>query len=288
MIQRLTITLTVFLCSLGTSAQIDLSKFSASLRTKMAEEEQLASEQDPVFQELMAQGVKEFENNEFEEAIQRFEEAGNRRPINVYPPVMIADVELAKANYVEEEPEPEAEEVPEENKEPELTTEERVELMYQRDLAKVYDKLPPKPKEKEPDPIEEPEERDAEGLLIIEKEVNIEKSKDDEIPNSHTPETNNEIKIVKETPRTESLKKNTEEESNPTQDAQAELGKEFPDGVTEEVFQEGNRTITRRIVVKDRIGNEYRRVKHGWGGIFYFKNDISISERVWTEETQLD
>lgn len=251
----------------------------------MAEEEQIASESDPVFQSLMEEGFNKFENQEYDEAIAHFEQAGARRPINVYPPVMIEDVKLAMANHVEEEvEEPEIEEITEEPKEPEMTAEERVELMYQQELAKVYDNMPPKPKEKKPDPIKEPEVRDAEGLIIIENTEESEEEIEDEV---EVPEAKTEKPLEVSKPSHPVTKKEEprKEPIRSLKEIQEELADEFPDGVTEEVFQEGNRTITKRIVVKDGLGDEYRKVKHGWGGVFYFKNGVSISERVWIEET---
>ncbi|NNC84097.1 MAG: hypothetical protein HKN79_11020, partial [Flavobacteriales bacterium] len=147
MYQKILFTSVLGMAFLASPAQVDLSKYSATKRTKIAEEEQIASETDQVFQTLMTQGVEFFENNEFEQAIDRFEEAGERRPLNVYPPVMIEDVRLAMDLYVEEEPQEEEVENPveEQSKEPELTAEERVEQMYQAELAKVYKDMPPPP-----------------------------------------------------------------------------------------------------------------------------------------------
>ena len=269
--------------------QVDLSDFSPRLRTEMAEEEQTASESDAVFQQLMTEGVNRFENQDYEEAIVKFEQASERRPINVYPPVMIEDVRLAMANHVEEvEEEPQEEEVAEESKEPELTAEERVEQMYQQELAKVYENMPPKPKEKKPDPIEEPEVRDAEGLIIIDPPTEDEEAIDQ--PESSVDSEPIITPIEKELNKPVSTgsfyKKETE--SRPLSEIQEELAREYPDGVSEKIFEEGNRVITHRIVVKDGLGNEYRKVKHGWGGVFYFKNGVSISERVWIQETTLN
>ena len=66
-----------------------------------------------------------------------------------------------------------------------------------------------------------------------------------------------------------------------------ELAKQYPQGVTEEVFREGNKSITKRIVVLGNEGNEYRMVKHDWGGKFYFKNGMSITLLAWNKETVL-
>tara|TARA_B100000508_G_scaffold140888_1_gene144055 strand:- start:519 stop:2540 length:2022 start_codon:yes stop_codon:yes gene_type:complete len=56
------------------------------------------------------------------------------------------------------------------------------------------------------------------------------------------------------------------------------IAQEYPEGVTEEIYMKGNKEITERVVVKDGRGDIYWKVKHPWGGIYYFKNNtINIS-----------
>lgn len=55
-------------------------------------------------------------------------------------------------------------------------------------------------------------------------------------------------------------------------------------GITEEHFDMKNHTVL-RIIVKDRLDTiVYKKVKHTWGGEFYFKDDVSIVQRIWEEE----
>ncbi|MCI5059091.1 MAG: hypothetical protein MRY83_23465, partial [Flavobacteriales bacterium] len=58
-----------------------------------------------------------------------------------------------------------------------------------------------------------------------------------------------------------------------------------PPGITKKVFRQGNKTITKYTIVNGEVGTEYRRVVADWGGKYFFKNDISITEREWTQET---
>jgi hypothetical protein len=68
----------------------------------------------------------------------------------------------------------------------------------------------------------------------------------------------------------------------------SELAKKYPQGVTEEIIQEVNRKITRRIVVKGTEAAEYTKISYSWG-VYYFKNgDISISESIWNSETKIN
>jgi hypothetical protein len=65
-----------------------------------------------------------------------------------------------------------------------------------------------------------------------------------------------------------------------------ELGEQYPSGITEVITSEGNKTITTRIKVENGKGDEYKRVVHGWGGVFYFKNGDAVTERCWIQETE--
>lgn len=64
------------------------------------------------------------------------------------------------------------------------------------------------------------------------------------------------------------------------------LAKSFPQGFTEEEYRQGRKVITRRVVVKEHLGDEYLRVKHDYGAVFYFKNKQSTSVNVWLKETE--
>ncbi len=63
------------------------------------------------------------------------------------------------------------------------------------------------------------------------------------------------------------------------------LAQEYPPGVTEESYTEGNKVIIRRVVVNGNKADEYSKVIAKWG-VFYFKNGQSITEAIWTRETE--
>jgi hypothetical protein len=69
------------------------------------------------------------------------------------------------------------------------------------------------------------------------------------------------------------------------EDYRKELAETFPSGITETVSEQGNKVITTRVVVKDGKGDEYKKVVHNWGGVFFFKNGDAVTERVWNQET---
>ena len=70
------------------------------------------------------------------------------------------------------------------------------------------------------------------------------------------------------------------------EDFKNDIAKKYPEGITEEVETLGNKTITKRYVVKDNRGDEYKMIKHNWGGKFFFKNEQQITELIWNDETE--
>ncbi len=65
----------------------------------------------------------------------------------------------------------------------------------------------------------------------------------------------------------------------------SKLAQEYPEGVTEESYTEGNKVIIRRVVVRGNKADEYSKVIAKWG-TFYFKNGQSITEQIWTNGTE--
>lgn len=65
----------------------------------------------------------------------------------------------------------------------------------------------------------------------------------------------------------------------------SKLAQDYPPGVTEESYTEGNKVIIRRVVVQGNRADEYSKVIAKWG-TFYFKNGQSITEAIWARETE--
>ncbi|MBK8497981.1 MAG: hypothetical protein IPL52_03985 [Flavobacteriales bacterium] len=65
----------------------------------------------------------------------------------------------------------------------------------------------------------------------------------------------------------------------------SKLAEEYPPGVTEESYTEGNKVIIRRVVVNGNKADEYSKVIAKWG-TYYFKNGQSITEAIWAKETE--
>lgn len=56
----------------------------------------------------------------------------------------------------------------------------------------------------------------------------------------------------------------------------------------ESVFREGNKEITEIVIERERQSFAYRKVKHDWGGIFYFKDDANITKHDFELESGHD
>ena len=62
----------------------------------------------------------------------------------------------------------------------------------------------------------------------------------------------------------------------------------MPEGLTEETYMDGQKKITKRIVIKEGRGDIYKKVLQPWGQAFYFKNNLSITKFLFETETDVD
>jgi TPR repeat protein len=90
----------VFIFSINIDAQKDFSELSPKQKIKLGKKEQKAAKKDPEYLALMEEGLSFFQQKQYSKALAKYEEAQNRRPGNVYPMVMIDDIEIAR-NLVE-------------------------------------------------------------------------------------------------------------------------------------------------------------------------------------------
>ncbi len=66
-----------------------------------------------------------------------------------------------------------------------------------------------------------------------------------------------------------------------------ELAKTAPKGVSEKIITDEKKTLKIIIVNFDGIANEYKEVKHNWGGLYYFKNGQNISKTYFETEVKI-
>lgn len=233
-----------------TFGQEKLAGLSAKERIDIAEKEETEAKTDSEFQQMMQIGHDLFKQRHYLKAIREYEKAQEKRPYNVYPKVIIADIELSMKDTLAV-----------------LRQQEQRELQNQ-DMERNETLQSPKP-ENNPEPESEAErqkranqwERDERRKLDSQREK--EKEKEPEVSN-----TTGDIVILS------------------MDDFQKELAEKYPTGITEEVIIDGNKTITKRVRVAGGKGDEYKRVEHGWGGVFFFKNGDAVTERVWKQETE--
>lgn len=253
MIQNTFITfLLVTVFQLSAMAQEEFADLSSKERISIAEKEEGEAKKDTEFQKIMLEGHDLFKQKRYLKAIRKYESAQVKRPYNVYPKVIISDIELSMADTLAtlraaeklDNPTEKPDSVQPQNPEPE----------------KKEEKLPESNTVKKLDDWEQ-QERDRRQK---EREAREREAEKRHIENANT----------------EGL------ETLSLDDFQKELGSKFPNGITETTSKEGNKTITKRIVVTEGKGNEYKKVTHNWGGVFYFKNGIAVTERVWKQETE--
>ena len=236
--------------------QPDWESLSTRDRLRIGEQEKQEAKSDAQFQQLMHEGHQLFEDRHYLKAIHKYEQAQAQRPYNVYPKVIITDIELSMKDTLVTLRE--AERAEEANKE----QEER----------KTQREQPEEVKEKPEPKLTETKQETIDRLSEWERQErrNRERSRERLEEEKAAPQptlTSGEVRTMS------------------TAEYQEELGRTYPQGVTENVEKQGNKTITTRIVVSDKRGNEYRKVEHDWGGVFFFKNGEAVTERVWNQET---
>ncbi len=225
-------------------AQPEFKRLSAKERIAIGEREEVEAATDVTFQNKMEEGHELFKERHYLKAIHSYEEAQEKRPYNVYPRVIIADIELSMKDTLALLREEEKKSPPPPPKEIEAKTETEPKVTPD-DTVKRLDDWERKERERMQ------KERDA-------------KTKSEPIP----------APIDGDVPRMS------------IEEYRTELGQKFPDGITETISVEGNKNVTQRVVVRSGKGDEYRRVEHSWGGVFYFKNGEAVPERVWKQETE--
>ncbi len=251
--------LVAVICLFATTliAQPDLKGLSAKERAELAQKEQIESALDRNFLNVMDQAHLHFAKKEYLKSIRKYEEAGQMRPYNVYPPVKIRDIELAMKDTLE------------------LLRQREKEELEQRPHSEQISEKPQLPdREKEMDEFREREEKRQQQADQWEQQQRRQLAHQRELKKEQ------EEKSLELTKR-----EGVDVPETSLEEFQADLAKEYNEGITQRTYQDGQRTVTERIVVKGEKGNEYKRVEHPWGGKFYFKNGLPISEETWNQET---
>jgi hypothetical protein len=237
------------LASASLYGQEDFAELSAKDRIKIAEQEEVNARADASFQRTMQAGHELFKQRHYLKAIHQYDAAQEMRPYNVYPKVIIADIELSMKDTLAV-----------------LRKAEQMEMKREKTSEQVADQKEPIPEaeteEERQKRQEEWEQKEREKLATARTR---QKAAKEERP---TAAVDGDVRVIS------------------TEEFREELAGQYPTGITEEITSEGNKTITKRIKVADGKGDEYKRVVHGWGGVFYFKNGDAVTERCWIQETE--
>lgn len=234
--------------------ETDFSKMSAKERSEMAQKETFEAARDQAFLYLMDEGHHLFVKKSYLESIEKYEAAAQLRPRNVYPPVIIRDIELSMKDTLK------------------LMRERQEEMESTPQVSQKKPKLPDREKimeefrKKEQERQKQVDEWEQSQRRYMARERALKEDDDQE-------------KRDLEDFSAQDIREASEEE------LQQELGEQYSDGVTQRSYDDGPRRITERVVVRKGIGNAYKRVEHPWGGKFYFKNGKPISEETWNQET---
>ncbi|MFM7217406.1 MAG: hypothetical protein ACKO1U_05255 [Bacteroidota bacterium] len=62
---------------------------------------------------------------------------------------------------------------------------------------------------------------------------------------------------------------------------------DYREGVTEEKVEESNRTIYRVVVKKDGDAINYQKIVYNWGGVYFFKNESSITQTTYDQDIKI-
>jgi tetratricopeptide (TPR) repeat protein len=64
-----------------------------------------------------------------------------------------------------------------------------------------------------------------------------------------------------------------------------EMAKKYPQGITEETTESGNSITITRIKITGEQSDVYERVFYAWGGTFFYKNGLNITQSLWDKES---
>jgi len=231
----------------------------------------LASEKaEDAYNSSLKKGDKLFRKKEFGASINAYEEALAVRPGDAYSIAKINDLKILLASMREDAFEQPVAQTPE----PEPIVPE---------TPKVPEPEKPKPTPVKEEVVEKPEP------------VAVKPAIPEPIappPPPPPPTVIKEKEVEKPTPKKVVPKESSSPKPapKPTPKVKKEqmldaTGKPYPQGQTEEIIHGENVVIIKRIVVKGQEVDVYKKVTHNWGGLFYFKNEMSITQRVWQEET---
>lgn len=234
----------------------EFPKMSAKERSRIATKEAEEAAADKAYQERMTEAEKAFQDKRYEDALAAYGKARELRPYNVYPKVKIEDLKA----LLRREGRPDTTSVAEPAPSP-VPSEPKVTVVKEEapaenvpgplpSVAGTIDRTGPTPK----------------GTVTASPPVK---------PTS--PVKAPAPKPVMERPAPVKPK-GTAAVKSPAPGKEAS-----PLVLGERTYKEGNAVVFERTVEDDGQPVVYKRVSHPWGQTFYFKDGLSVGERVWKE-----
>lgn len=202
----------------------EFANLSAKERSKLAKQEEADAADDAVYQDLMARAEKDFAAGRFDDARELFQQARQRRPLNVYPKVKLEDLEALVAKRAAEAA---ASTGPVVADAPKLLAPDTGKAPFTYQVGSQSAGTPPPPDLRKAEPKAAPV-------------------------------------------RTEHRAAPPEEPSVPLHEGERE-------------YMEGNAKVLEIVVAEGKRTVVYKKVKHPWGQLYYFRDGESIGDRVWRE-----
>jgi hypothetical protein len=228
--------------------RIELSGLSPKQRVKLAKKEQKQAKKDPEYLQLMEKGLALFQNHAYEEARKVYQTAHDRRPQNVYPLVMLQDIEVAENKLAMESAS---------QQDVELTSDASMnrELKLDGPYSSKHEEPIPKKDTSPKKPDGNPTSGNVEIIVntpdALEKS-NIAKNADPELPKSP---------VI----------------SYPTYEN---------DGIYLDTLSEGSAEVFLITVVEKGVSTTYRKVHHAWGATYYFINGQDLPKHEYEQKIE--
>lgn len=222
----------------------EFSRLSAKERSRIAREEQDNAKLDHVYQGLMSSAESLFQLERYEEALVKYQEARALRPLNVYPPVKIQDIQAL------------------------IQERDRKAAVMAREVNSPVEAPRPAMPEEAPEVVSPPppvvmatgEVPVPASVVVVPVEEPMRGSTSEgSVPPARPPREPEPAGV------------------GPTDMVTQVL----PDGVRETRYMLGSSQVIEREVVAADRRVLYKRVAHHWGAIYYFQDGQPVDERVW-------
>jgi hypothetical protein len=244
--------------------------------SKRYQEHWKQEEKREAYEKEKNEALKLFQKKEYRLAVDKFVDAMKIYPNDQYCISRIRDIEIILATYNQDEVLVNAEQINI------ISIGDNVENADTVSFAKVVetDNYPPINEESD-----KPEEEVIVKIVTKEDEVKPEVQPSPEAQNQEIPQISQQYAKRSEV-NTDVPKPKSTVIDKTSNEFREELAKKYKQGITEENYLDGSRKVTKRVLVRGQKGDEYLRITHHWGGVYYFKNGESINEQSWVSETE--